>query len=263
MSDRRPPDDVAQICRNGHMIVGSLSRFPGLGKAFCQECGAQTVDQCESCGWPIRGVCEDAWMAGTGPYRPPKHCERCGAPYPWTREPQPATANTAGGPDGSDERSDRSRDAHSGPDYSPEQAERVAAPAYESPVVFISYSWDNSHSEEHKRWVLEFSERLRHDGIATIIDQKDLVYGARIPEFMERSGRASRWVGVVCAERYKWLFDHREGGVGYEGHVITSAIVSNVGKNKFIPVLRGGDWSSAMPAALESVKGVDLREDSL
>ncbi len=125
--------------------------------------------------------------------------------------------------------------------------------------VFISYSWD---SEKHKVWVLALAKRLREDGIDAIIDQTHLSLGARSPEFMERSVRESRCVLVVCTETYKGRFDSREGGAGYEGHIITGEIINEVGGNKFIPVLRSGDWKSAMPTALSGTIGVDLRNDS-
>jgi hypothetical protein len=125
--------------------------------------------------------------------------------------------------------------------------------------VFISYSWEN---DSHKKWVLEFALRLRSDGVEIIIDQTHLDLGARSPEFMERSVRDSSRVLVICTETYKRRFDNREGGAGYEGHIITGEIVNEVGRNKFIPVLRSGDWKSAMPTALSGVIGVDLRNDS-
>jgi hypothetical protein len=125
--------------------------------------------------------------------------------------------------------------------------------------VFISYSWD---SDAHKKWVLAFGERLRNDGIDAIIDQTHLALGARSPEFMERSVRESNRVLVICTETYKRRFDNREGGAGYEGHIISGEIINEVGRNKFIPVLRNGDWKTAVPTALLGVYGVDLRNDS-
>jgi hypothetical protein len=125
--------------------------------------------------------------------------------------------------------------------------------------VFISYSWEN---DDHKTWVLALALRLRSDGIETIIDQTHLDLGARTPEFMERSVRESSCVLVICSEKYKRRFDNREGGVGYEGHIISGEIVNEVGQNKFIPVLRNGDWKNSMPTALSGVNGVDLRNDS-
>ena len=125
--------------------------------------------------------------------------------------------------------------------------------------VFVSYTHD---SEEHKTWVLALVERLRNDGIDAIVDQMHLTLGAYSPEFMERAVRESSRVLVVCTEKYKQRFDSREGGAGYEGHIITGEIVSEVGKNKFIPILRQGDWTTAIPTALSGVNGVDLRNEA-
>lgn len=125
--------------------------------------------------------------------------------------------------------------------------------------IFISYSWDN---EDHKRWVLDLANRLRDDGIDAILDQTHLDLGGRTPEFMEHSVHDSRSVLVICTEGYKKRFDDRTGGAGYEGHIITAEILSSAGKNKFIPVLRHGDWPSSMPTALGGVYGIDLRTDS-
>jgi hypothetical protein len=126
--------------------------------------------------------------------------------------------------------------------------------------VFISYSWD---SEEHKEWVLEFAKRLRSDGLDAIIDALNLRLGARSPKFMETSVRDSDRVLVICTPEYKRRFDHRKGGAGYEGHIITGEIVNEVGKNKFIPILRIGEWKDSVPTALSGIHGVDLRSDSL
>jgi len=126
-------------------------------------------------------------------------------------------------------------------------------------TVFISYSWDDA---EHKEWALSLASRLRADGVDAILDQTHLHLGERSPEFMERSVRKSDRVLVVCTETYKKRFDDREGGVGYEGHIITGEIIREVGTDKFIPVLRSGDWDSAIPTALSGVHGADLRTDS-
>jgi len=78
------PKDVAQVCRNGHLVLGSLQRFPQFRKSFCEDCGARTIDACPSCEWPIAGIGENAWMSGTGRYQPPKYCGECGNSFPWT-----------------------------------------------------------------------------------------------------------------------------------------------------------------------------------
>jgi TIR domain len=125
--------------------------------------------------------------------------------------------------------------------------------------VFVSYSHD---SDEHKKWVLALVKRLRNDGIDAIVDEMHLTLGAYSPEFMERAVRESGRVLVACTEKYKQRFDNREGGAGYEGHIITGEIVNEVGKNKFIPILRQGDWKTATPTALSGMKGIDLRNEA-
>lgn len=79
---------------------------------------------------------------------------------------------------------------------------------------------------------------------------------------MERSVSECNRVLVICTEVYKQRFDDRKGGAGYEGHIITGEIINAAGENKFIPVLRCGEWETAMPTALSGVYGVDLRNDS-
>lgn len=64
---------------------------------------------------------------------------------------------------------------------------------------------------------------------------------------MEQSVRESRSVLVICTVGYKQRFDGRKGGAGYEGHIITSEILGSEGTNKFIPVLRHGEWANALP----------------
>src|SRR5450755_490383 len=91
--------------------------------------------------------------------------------------------------------------------------------------VFISYSWD---SEAHKNWVLRFAKRLREDGIDVILDQTHLKLGDRTPHFMEQSATGSRYILVVCTERYKAKFDAREGGAGYEANIISSELINQM-----------------------------------
>jgi hypothetical protein len=140
----------------------------------------------------------------------------------------------------------------------PPSDETQLRPESGGPTVFVSYSWD---SPDHKAWVLRLANRLTANGIKVVIDQKDLKLGARTPAFMERSVSECDRVLVICTETYKQRFDDRNGGAGYEGHIITGEIINQVGENKFIPVLRCGDWKTAMPTALSGVYGVDLRSD--
>src|SRR5260370_39763184 len=79
-----PPEDVAQVCRSGHLVLSSLQRFPQFRKSFCEDCGAPSIDQCQTCRWPIAGRGPNSWMGGGGPFRPPIYCGECGNPFPWT-----------------------------------------------------------------------------------------------------------------------------------------------------------------------------------
>jgi hypothetical protein len=129
-----------------------------------------------------------------------------------------------------------------------------------APTVFISYSWD---SDEHKHWVRELATSLRADGIATLLDQWHLELGARLTQFMEQAVVKSEAILVVCTPPYKQRFDGRLGGAGYEGHIISTRLIDSLGVQKFIPVLRSGDWSSAVPIALRGIQGADLRGEPL
>jgi TIR domain len=128
-----------------------------------------------------------------------------------------------------------------------------------APKVFVSYSWDN---EDHLRWVQDFAAKLRADSIDAAIDQWQVVLGDQLPHFIERAVRENDFVLIVCTPRYKERSDGRVGGVGYEGDIMTAEVLSQRNHRKFIPVLRDGDWRSAMPSWLSGKFGVDLRGNS-
>jgi hypothetical protein len=123
------------------------------------------------------------------------------------------------------------------------------------PKVFISYSWDD---EGHKQWVREFAARLRGDGVEAIIDQWEVVPGDRLPLFMEKAIRENSYVLIVCTPKYKEKSDNRKGGVGYEGDIMTAEVYAGANHRKFIPVLRGGSWSTAIPSWLGGKYSIDL-----
>lgn len=83
MEPKPHPEHVAQICRRGHFVLRSLREFPQLRKAFCEACGAPTISECQTCGWPIAGE-GYAPFGGGGPYQLPRYCGECGKPFPWT-----------------------------------------------------------------------------------------------------------------------------------------------------------------------------------
>jgi hypothetical protein len=123
------------------------------------------------------------------------------------------------------------------------------------PSVFISYAWE---SEELKRWVLEFAKHLRSKGVDVTLDQWHLGLGDNRFQFMERSVTRSEFVLVICTPTYAERSEERSGGVGYESNIITSRIAEKAGKQKFIPVLRSGEWPTSVPAWLKFAVGCDL-----
>lgn len=89
-----------------------------------------------------------------------------------------------------------------------------------TPSVFISYSHD---SDDHRDWVESFASELRKHGVKTVLDQWDLELGDNIPFFIETAIRENDFTLVICTPRYKEKSESREGGVGYETYIITTA----------------------------------------
>ncbi|MCB1826632.1 SEFIR domain-containing protein [Accumulibacter sp.] len=109
------------------------------------------------------------------------------------------------------------------------------------PTVFISYSHD---SNAHRERVLGLSERLRIDGIATILDR--YVNGSPPegwPRWMLNGLDAASHVLCVCTETYYRRFRGQEvpgkgKGVDWEGALMTQALYdARSVSNRFIPVL--------------------------
>jgi len=127
------------------------------------------------------------------------------------------------------------------------------------PRAFLSYAWE---SDSHTKWVMNLAERLQGEsGVEIILDQWYLVPGSDQLYFMEQGIESSDFVIVVCTQAYAERANSRDGGVGYESMVITSAFASQFHAPKFIPVLRSGDRDSSVPVYLRSKWGVDLRND--
>lgn len=108
--------------------------------------------------------------------------------------------------------------------------------------VFISYSHD---SEAHRGRVLGLSERLRADGIDTILDRY-IEKGAPSegwPRWMMNALNAATHVLCVCTETYHRRFLGQEApgagkGADWEGALVTQALYdARSSTNKFIPVL--------------------------
>jgi hypothetical protein len=77
--------DVMQVCLNGHKITSSLKSSPELGKKYCSDCGAATVNKCPKCETEIQGSYRVPDIVGAFVDAKVRACcHGCGAPYPWT-----------------------------------------------------------------------------------------------------------------------------------------------------------------------------------
>jgi hypothetical protein len=141
-----------------------------------------------------------------------------------------------------------------------EQGPRAVKVAHNSdvPTAFMSYSWD---TPEHKNWVLRLAERLRTEGgVNVILDQWHLPVGGDRTYFMESKISECDFVLLVCTPTYAQKSNTRSGGVGYEATILTGQMAQQVTQNKFIPVIRVGEWDdSSIPIWLQTKIGVDFR----
>lgn len=113
--------------------------------------------------------------------------------------------------------------------------------------TFISYSWDN---EDHKQWVKDLAQKLRSDGIEAILDEWELALGDQLTHFMEKKIQECEYVLIICTPDYCKKSNDRQGGVGYEDHVMTASIYQKENNRKFIPILAKGSWRDAAPSWL-------------
>lgn len=124
-----------------------------------------------------------------------------------------------------------------------------------STLVFISYSHD---SEAHRGRVLGLSERLRGDGIATILDRyvKKGSPAEGWPRWMMDGLNSATHVLCVCTEAYYRRFRGQEvpgkgKGSDWEGALVTQALYDARSRtNKFIPVLFDRADESHIPEPL-------------
>src|SRR5713101_2365609 len=123
------------------------------------------------------------------------------------------------------------------------------------PSAFISYSWDD---DAHKEWVRGLAERIRADGVDVTLDRWATVPGDQLPAFMERAIRENQFIVIICTPRYKSRSDAREGGVGYEGDIMTAEVMTQQNYRKFIPVLRSGTWPQNAPSWLAGKYHINL-----
>lgn len=127
------------------------------------------------------------------------------------------------------------------------------------PVVFISYSWDN---EAHKQWVLDLSKDLREKfRVYTLLDRYNCG-GDDVVTFMTKGLKRADRVLIIGTPKYKYKLENvNGGGVKFEDQVITISLYTEMGSNKFIPILREGSFPESFNELIETRIGYDMRND--
>ena len=128
----------------------------------------------------------------------------------------------------------------------------------DNPIVFISYSHD---SDIHKQWVLKLATNLRSHGVNVILDQWDLQIGSDLRFFMENGLSSAKLVLCICSEEYVKKVDSGIGGSGYEGMILTQALLRNAQLEYVIPIVRNNPCPQKVPLALGSKMYIDFSDD--
>jgi len=127
------------------------------------------------------------------------------------------------------------------------------------PTCFLSYSWE---SAEHQEWVRGLAVALQRNGVLGRIDQWDLRPGTDLQHYMDECVRTSDFVILICTPTYANKSNLKVGGTGYEKSLLTGELYGSSPTNhKFVPILRLGDPSNAIPTFMRSRVFIDFRRD--
>ncbi len=129
----------------------------------------------------------------------------------------------------------------------------------DNPSVFISYSHDN---ESHKEWVLKLATDLRSHGVDTILDQWDLRLGRDLRFFMESGLSSVKLVLCICSEAYVKKVNSGTGGSGYEGMIMTQALLKDANSDYIISIVRNNESVNKVPTAFGSKLYIDFSNDN-
>lgn len=128
------------------------------------------------------------------------------------------------------------------------------------PTAFISYAYD---SPEHRQWVRQLADNLMSRyGVEVLLDQYELEAGHELTHFMESALERADKVLVILTPGYRSKAASRSGGAGFEYSMISKEMMATqVGNDKFIPVLRAGSLEEAAPLYLQGRLYHDMRPD--
>jgi hypothetical protein len=75
--------DVMLVCRGGHKINDRMTSEQERNRAFCVDCGAETIFCCDACQWKIPGRALGSGIEASLFPKAPEFCGKCGTAFPW------------------------------------------------------------------------------------------------------------------------------------------------------------------------------------
>lgn len=126
--------------------------------------------------------------------------------------------------------------------------------AEKNPKVFISYCQESIDFSDK---VLKFSNKLRSEGIDTILDQYEESPSEGWPRWMENSINESDYVLIICTQEYlNRLMGKADRGVGrgvkWESNIIYQHLYNDDTINeRFIPIVFNGSDTAFIPMPLQ------------
>lgn len=122
----------------------------------------------------------------------------------------------------------------------------------DNPKVFISYSHQDAVYENK---VLEYTNKLRSEGIDANVDLYEEAPSEGWPRWMENQIRESDYVLVLCSKSYydKFYSDTKGKGVTWEVSIIYQCLYdTNAETKKFIPVFFEAGEEQYIPTPIKS-----------
>ncbi len=109
---------------------------------------------------------------------------------------------------------------------------------------------------------MKLSTRLTKDGVYVVFDQWGMVLGGDLPRFMETGLAAADRVLAICSASYVEKANQScDGGLGYEKTILTGQLMTNIGSDRIIPVIRNNTTENLLPTVLKTKLYVDFRDD--
>ena len=126
--------------------------------------------------------------------------------------------------------------------------------------IFISYSHD---SDEHKKKVLDFAERLRNERIDVWLDEYKKPGEGIWLDWEQEYIVNSRLVLIVCSELYEGYFSkgpvgQKGRGVASEARLIKGVLSDDPNSDKFVPVFFGSENAKFIPYLFKANYRFDL-----